>query len=147
MHQRNFGWCYFEEDENYLFFYFPQDIVPMSVITSILLKLHRLTTIPQQLRIGSKSRQCYGMMQLKQRAQKLRRIDVETTQKNSTWKTDQYFIDFESRIQLKISTSNRCHNFQVDSPFKIDVIPMNFPRGILTMNRWQIDKDVSIRKF
>ena len=47
MHYRNFGWCYFEEDENYLFFYFPQDIVPMSVITSILLKLHRLTTIPQ----------------------------------------------------------------------------------------------------
>ena len=147
MHYRNFGWCYFEEDENYLFFYFPQDIVPMSVITSILLKLHRLRLIPHQLRIGSKSRQCYGMMQMKQRVQKLRRIDVETTQKKSTWKTHQYFIDFERRIQLKISTSNRCHNFQVGSPFKIDVLSTNLPRGILTSNRWRIDEDVSIRKF
>ena len=40
--------------------------------------------------------------------------------------------------------SNRCHNFQVDSSFKIDEISTNFPRGVSTSNRWQIDEDVSI---
>ena len=44
----------------------------------------------------------------------------------STWKTHQYYVDFESRIHVEISTSNRCHNFLVDSPFKIDVISTNF---------------------
>ena len=69
-----------------------------------------------------------------------RRSNVE----KSTWKTHQYFVDFESRIHVEISTSNRCHNFHVGSPFKIDVISTNFPRGISTSNRWQIDEDVSI---
>ena len=69
-----------------------------------------------------------------------RRNNVE----KSTWKTHRYFVDFESRIHVKISTSNRCHNFHVDSPFKIDVISTNFPRGISTSNRWRIDEDVSI---
>ena len=32
----------------------------------------------------------------------------------------------------------------MDSPFKIDVISTNFPRRILTLNRWRIDEDVSI---
>ena len=32
----------------------------------------------------------------------------------------------------------------MDSPFKIDVISTNFPRGISTSNRWQIDEDVPI---
>ena len=68
------------------------------------------------------------------------RNDIE----KSTWRTHRYFVDFESRIHVEISTSNRCHNFHVDSPFKIDVISRNFPHGILTSNRWQIDKDVSI---
>ena len=54
------------------------------------------------------------------------------------WRTHRYFVDFE------ISTSNRCHNFHVDSPFKIDVISTNFPRGISTSNRWRIDEYVSI---
>ena len=54
------------------------------------------------------------------------------------WRTHRYFVDFE------ISTSNRCHNFHVDSPFKIDVISTNFPREISTSNRWRIDKDASI---
>ena len=71
-----------------------------------------------------------------------RRNDIE----KSTWKTHRYFVDFESRIHVKISTSNRCHNFHVDSPFKIDDILTNFSRGISTSNRWRIDEDGSIRK-
>ena len=69
-----------------------------------------------------------------------RRNNVE----KSTWKTHRYFVDFESRIHVEISTSNRCHNFHVDSPFKIDIISAKFPRGISTSNRWRIDEDVSI---
>ena len=65
-----------------------------------------------------------------------RRYDIE----NSTWKTHQYFVDFEGRIHNAISTSNRCHNFHVESPFRIDVISTNFPRGISTSNRWRIDE-------
>ena len=61
-----------------------------------------------------------------------RRNDVE----KSTWRTHQHFVDFESRIHVETSTSNQCHNFHVDSPFKIDVISTNFPRGISTSNRW-----------
>ena len=71
-----------------------------------------------------------------------RRNDIE----KSTWKTHRYFVDFESPIHVKISTSNRCHNFHVDSPFKIDDILTNFSRGISTSNRWRIDEDGSIRK-
>ena len=51
--------CYFEEDKNYLYSYlfallqkFAQDVVPVVpifVITSILLKLHQLSTIPEYL--------------------------------------------------------------------------------------------------
>ena len=69
-----------------------------------------------------------------------RRNDIE----KSMWKTHRHLVDFESRIHLEISTSNRCHNFHVDSPFKIDVISMNFRGGTLTSNRWRIDEDVSI---
>ena len=72
-----------------------------------------------------------------------RRNNVE----KSTWKTHRYFVDFESRIHVEISTSNRCHNFHVHSPFKIDVISTNFPLGIATSNRWRIDEDVSIGIF
>ena len=68
------------------------------------------------------------------------RSDIE----KSTWRTHQYFVDFESRFHVEISTSNRCHNFHVDSPFKIDEISTNFPRGISTSNRWRIDEDVCI---
>ena len=62
----------------------------------------------------------------------------------STGRTHQYFADFETRIRVEISMSHRCHSFQVDSPFKIDEISMNFPRGISTSNRWRINEDVSI---
>ena len=83
------------------------------------------------------------MIEWKQRVQKLRRFDVETTEK-STWKTNRYFVNFEIRIQVEISTSNHYHNFHVDSPFKISEISANFPWGISTSNRWKIDEDVSI---
>ena len=69
-----------------------------------------------------------------------RRNDIE----KSTWKTHQYFVDFENQVHLEIPTSNWYHNFHVVSPFKIDEISTNFPRGISTSNRWQIDEDVSI---
>ena len=72
-----------------------------------------------------------------------RRNDIE----KSTWRTHRYFVDFESRIHVEISTLNRCHNFHMDSPFKIDVISTKFPRGISTSNRWRIDEDVSIGHF
>ena len=72
-----------------------------------------------------------------------RRNNIE----KSTWRTHRYFVDFESRIHVKISTSNRCHNFHVNSPFKIDLISTNFPRGVSTSSRWRIDKDVSIGLF
>ena len=68
------------------------------------------------------------------------RNDIE----KSTWRTYRYFFDFESRIHVEISESNRCHNFHVDSPYKIDVISTFFPRGISTSNRWRIDEDVPI---
>ena len=54
----------------------------------------------------------------------------------STWKTHRCFVDFESRIHVEISKSNRCHNFYVDLPFKIDEISTNFPPGISTSSRW-----------
>ena len=44
----------------------------------------------------------------------------------STWRTHRYLVDFESQIQVKISTSNRCNNFHVDSPFKTDEISTKF---------------------
>ena len=64
----------------------------------------------------------------------------------STWRTHWYFVDFESRIHVEISTSNRCHDFLVDSPFKLDEILTNFPCGISTSNRWRIDENVPIGK-
>ena len=71
-------------------------------------------------------------------------IGRRNNREKSTWRTHQYFVNFESRNHVEISTSNRYHNFHVDSPFKIDDISTNFPRGILTSNRWQINEDVSI---
>ena len=62
----------------------------------------------------------------------------------STLRTHRCFVDFESWIHVEISTSNQCHNFHVDSPFKIDEISANFPRGISTSVPWRIDEDVSM---
>ena len=61
-----------------------------------------------------------------------------------TLRTHRYFVDFESRIHVEISTSNWCHSFHVDSSVKIAVISTNFPRGISTSNRRWIDENVSI---
>ena len=79
---------------------------------------------------------CEEMREWKQRVQKLHRFDVETTQKNLCGNLINIFVDFESRIQVEISTRNRCHNFHMDSPFKIDEISTNFPRGISTSDQW-----------
>ena len=113
--------CYFEEDKNFLYFYLvallqklPKHIVQISVIMSILLKSHRLSTIPEQLRIGSQSRKCQEIIQWKQPVQKLRSFDVETTSKNPRGKlTDISSIlkvestsKFPSRIDVIISTWN-----------------------------------------
>ena len=68
-----------------------------------------------------------------------RRKNIE----KSTWKTHRYFVDFESRVHVEISSSNRCHNFHVDLPLKIHGILTNFPRRISTSNRSRIDEDVS----
>ena len=116
--------CYFEEDKNSLFIIicvvakFPKHIVPIvpiSVITSISLKLHRLSTIPEQLRIGSQSRKCQKMIEWKQRVQKLRRFDVETTQKNPRGE----LIDISSILKVE-STSKY--------PRRIDVITSTWIR-------------------
>ena len=45
---------------------------------------------------------------------------------------------FLGRIAVRIAV--------VDSPFKIDEILTNFPRGISTSNQWRIDEDVPIRE-
>ena len=81
------------------------------------------------------------MIHWKQRVQKLHRFDdIE----KPMWRTHLYFVDFENGIHVEISTSKRCHNFQVDSSFKIDIISTNFPRGISMSNRWRFHEDVSI---
>ena len=49
------------------------------------------------------------------------RNDIE----KSTWRTHRYFVYFESRIHVEISTSNRCHNFHV---------------GFYFQNRWNLDE-------
>ena len=52
----------------------------------------------------------------------------------STCRTHRYFIDFESRNYVEISTLNRCHNFHMDLSFNIHEISANCPYGILTSN-------------
>ena len=68
---------------------------------------------------------------------------VWQTYKNSRWE----LIDISSIMKVestcKISTSNRCYNFYLDWPLKIDEILTNNPHGISTSNRWRIDEDVS----
>ena len=69
-----------------------------------------------------------------------RRNDIQKL----TWRTYRYFVDFESRILIEMSTSNRCYNFYLDPSFKVDVISTNFLRVTLMSKQWRIDKDVSI---
>ena len=137
----NLCFCYLKEGKISLFIIicvvskFPKDIVPIvpiSVITSISLKLHQPCRLAQnrfpEQKIFDNDR--------KEIAHKAvtsipHRNDIE----KSTWKTHRYFADFESRIHVEILTSNRYHNFHVDSPFKIDEISTNFRCGIWTANR------------
>ena len=60
--------------------------------------------------------------------QELRRFKIETTSKKKHVDFHQYFVDFESRINLELSTLSQCHFFQVDSPLIIDEILTNFWR-------------------
>ena len=46
-------------------------------------------------------------------------IRCQNNVKRSMWRTHRCFVDFENRIPVEISTSSRCHNFHVDSSFKI----------------------------
>ena len=62
----------------------------------------------------------------------------------NTWKTHQYFIDFESRIDVELSASNQCHSFHVDSLFTVDEISTDFRGWISILNRQRTDEDVSI---
>ena len=86
--------------------------VPISVITSISLKKHRLSTIPDQFIIGSQSRKCWKMIERKQRVKQLRRFDIETTQKNPRRKLIEISsilkvestLKFSRRINVIIST-------------------------------------------
>ena len=55
------------------------------------------------------------------------RNDVEKT----TRKTHQYFINFESWIDVELTTSTWCHLFDLDSPFILDELLKNFHCGIL----------------
>ena len=61
---------------------FPKDgapIVPISVITSISFKLHRLISTSDWLRVGSQKRKCSKMIKKKQQVKQLSRFDIETT--------------------------------------------------------------------
>ena len=81
------------------------------------------------------------MMEWKQRVQKLRRFDVETTQKNPC----RELIDISSI--LKVQSTSKCPrriDVIISTWICLDVISLNFPRGISTLNRWRINKDVSI---
>ena len=77
--------------------------------TSISLKLHRRSTIPDQLRIGSKSRKCSKMIERIQRVRQLRRFDIERTQKNPRGK----LIDISSILKVEST---------LKFPRRIDVI-------------------------
>ena len=64
------------------------------------LKLHQLSIIPEQLRIGSQSRKCQKMIEWKLRVQKLRRFDIETTQKNPRGE----LIDISSILKVEFTS-------------------------------------------
>lgn len=59
------------------------------------------------------------------------------------WKTHQCFIDFESQMDIELSTANQ-YLFPKDLPFIINELLPDFWHGISMLNQWWIDKDVSI---
>ena len=111
-------------------------IVSISVMTSILLKLHQLSTIPEQSRFLKQKMLENDKMRVKQ----LRRFDVETTQKNRQGE----LINISSTLKVE-STSK--------FPRRIDVIISTCIRLLKSIKsqrtfhvefRWRINKDVSI---
>ena len=63
--------------------------------------------------------------------------------RKKTWKSHRYFIDFESGIDIVLSTSNRCGFFDVNSTFIIDEPSATFRCGISMSNRWRINEIVT----
>ena len=61
-----------------------------------------------------------------------------------TCRNHRYYIDFESWINVELSTSNWCHPFHMDLPFMIDKMSTDVWRRISVSNRWWIDEDMSI---
>ena len=55
-----------------------------------------------------------------------RRNNIE----KSKWITHWYLVRFQSRINVEFSTANGCHNFHVDSLYKIKEILTNFRRRL-----------------
>ena len=130
---RNFSQCYFEEDTYYFQLYQHYNLCQclfeinkmycysylFALFQSVLLKLQGLSIMPEQFRTGSQSKKCYKMIEWKQRVQKLRRFDVETTQKILCGE----LIDISSILKVQL-TSNRCHNFHELSTWNFDVESM-----------------------
>ena len=52
---------------------------------------------------------------------------------NTTWKTHQYFSDFESQIVIKVTTFNQNHHLNVDFLFIIDVLRLKLSHSIITL--------------
>ena len=174
MHYRNFGQCYFEEDILFLFvniviiifvsvilkkikiIFTPiqlrccknsQRISSNSSNISDYVNIVEITSTQHYTRIAQNrfpEQKMLGNNTMETASTEVTSIRRRNNVEKSTWKTHQYFVDFESRIHVEIFKSNRCHNFHVDSPIKIGVISTNFLRGISTSNRWRIDEDVSI---
>ena len=64
--------------------------------------------------------------------------------KKATWKDHQYFMVFENRIVIEVSTSNQRHLFNVALYFVINEILTEFWPETSMLNQWRIDKNVSI---
>ena len=64
-------------------------------------------------------------------------VDSTSKQHRKTrWRTYRYFIDFESRINIKLSMSSRSNPFDVDSPFSHSLLMCNFYVESMTNRRW-----------
>ena len=64
-------------------------------------------------------------------------VDSTSKQHRKTrWRTYRYFIDFESRINIKLSMSSRSNPFDVDSPFSHSLLMCNFYVEPMTNRRW-----------
>ena len=57
--------------------------------------------------------------------------------RETTWRNTQYFIDFESSIDVKLTSLNRCYRSGVDLPFKVDEILKTCWSGTPILNQWR----------